>query len=205
MVKNQQQKGNGYARKLFTFVMAICCVFLLETCSLLPFISGPVKIKEIKTSELVHYMLENKIDTAHAFYLSKSAAMAISGSSVSLPTIQIFDSTGQLYSIYRDSSSCIGTSDNFFSEEYDMANLTPVESNRLSASLNSGLIDLEDNNFNYFNSFLSRSEYTVVIYWATFAIHNKRIKDWHKVIDRKPEFQVITVSLDPNTTWKEDV
>lgn len=76
--------------------------FLLEGCVNLPFISYPVK--EIKTSELVHYMLKNKIDTTGAFYLSKSAAMTLSGSSVSLPTIQILDSTGQLYSKYRDSS-----------------------------------------------------------------------------------------------------
>lgn len=203
MVKNQQQKGNGYVRKLLTFIMAICCVFLLETCSLLPFISGPVKIKEIKTSELVHYMVNNKIDTTGAFYLSKSAAIAISGARVSLPIIQIFDETGQLYSIYKDSVNCLGRSDDFFRQEYDMDNPTPVESNRLSAVLNSGLVDLENKSLNDFNSILSKKEYTVVIYWGTFAVHNKRINDWQIVIDRKPEYQVITVSLDHNTTWKD--
>ena len=86
-----------------------------------------------------------------------------------------------------------------------MANLTPVESNRLSTALNLGLIDLEDKNFNSFHSFLAKAEYTVVIYWATFAVHNKKIKDWQQIIERKSGFQVITVSLDPNRAWKGDV
>lgn len=161
-------------------------------------------VKNIDTSQLVAHMNKKKIDTTHAFYFSAAGMKeAIDAGFNRILKFSILDNSGNLYSIYPDSSTCSGHLISFFNDYFNPEKLYKIENNTLLPILNNSdcLMDLNDRQFSESETILEKSDYTVVLFWSSQIGKNKRLRNWQQHIEEKDGFQYVTINLDPHLNW----